>query len=189
MAEIQDLLEGYKKFYQKYFVKEDIYKNLATIQAPKSLVICCSDSRVDPAILLNCKPGEIFVVRNIGNLVPPYTPANDELHGVSAAIEYAITHLKVKNIIIIGHSNCGGIKALLALDSNSPKNFINNWVNIARNAKENNDLEKTCNNSINISINNLKTFPIIKEKLENKELEIHGWKFSLETGKLDIIEK
>lgn len=115
MSQIKELLSGYGQFYQKYFVEDPkTYEDLVKYgQSPKTLVIACSDSRVDPSIVLNTKPGDIFVIRNVANLVPPFESDFVNCHGTTAAIEYAVNHLKVKDIIVFGHSSCGGIKALV----------------------------------------------------------------------------
>ena len=118
MAEVKKLIEGYKNFYKQYFVtnKNHIFENLETSQTPKTLIISCCDSRVDPAILTQADPGDIFVVRNVANIVPQYEPNWDSNHGTSAAIEFAVNYLKVKHIVVMGHTNCGGIKALVNHD-------------------------------------------------------------------------
>ena len=132
--EIEELLAGYAKFLEQ---DGELFKKLAKGQAPKTMVIACSDSRVDPVTIFGVQPGEIFVVRNVAALVPPYVENYDRHHGTSAAIEFAVRHLKVSKIIVMGHSECGGIKYLL----NPPKkesyeSFIGPWVNIAKEAKE-----------------------------------------------------
>lgn len=197
MAKIATLLEGYQNFYQKYFVDSpEIYEHLVNEgQSPRTLVIACSDSRVDPSILLGTKPGDIFVIRNVANLVPPYEDDKSLCHGTSAAIEYAVNHLNVENIIVLGHSDCGGIKALVEGSENS-HTFLNTWLDIARcnemdNIKNAHDHKKTCElcekESIRISVNNLMTFPFINEKVSARVLDIHGWYFNLKSGSLEII--
>ncbi|PCI38154.1 MAG: carbonic anhydrase [Thiotrichales bacterium] len=196
MSNIEDLTEGYRKFYKKYFVSDDkLYRELAKGQAPKTLVIACSDSRVDPAIIMNAKPGDIFSIRNVANLVPPYKSNDPGLHGVSAALEFGVCILKVENIVILGHSNCAGIKALLGGNNIEQTDFIHNWVEIALTAKNKvvsnstQDTEQTLQHnceqeSILLSLNNLMTFPWIKEKVATGELTLHGWYFSLHNGQL-----
>lgn len=197
MAKIPKLIEGYREFYDTYFVKQpDVYKTLLKNgQSPKTLVIACSDSRVDPAILLNARPGDIFVIRNVANLVPPYEQDKHTLHGTSAAIEFAVEYLNIESILIIGHEDCGGIKALLN-DHKCPREFIDDWLEIIQFAKDKTRLsEKTHESScetcakeaIRISLKNLETFPFIKRKIEQGKLELHGWYFSLESGKIEII--
>lgn len=197
MVKISTLIEGYRRFYKSYFVKQPaVYQELLENgQSPQTLVIACSDSRVDPAIILDTKPGDIFVIRNVANLVPPYDPHTGGHHGISAAIEYAVVHLKVKNILVMGHTDCGGINTLMAQGEHE-HTFIDDWLEIAIQAKKTalNDIENPehicdacAKESIRISLNNLATFPFIKERLEAEELELQGWYFRLETGQLDIV--
>ena len=157
-------------------------------------MIACSDSRVDPAILTSAGPGEIFVVRNVANLVPPYeSPVG--FHGVSSAIEFAVTNLLVKNIVILGHRQCGGIRVLMTENRPQPNSFIGQWMLIAKAAKEKvlhahsgDDSEtqiKHCElESIKISIANLKTFPFVQEAIEQRGLSIVGAYFDLELGQM-----
>lgn len=195
-AVIQKLLEGFKTFQSNYFEKDvHLYTRLKEGQRPKVLVIACSDSRVDPALLTSSDPGDMFVVRNIANLVPPYQP-DEQHHGVSAALEYAVNRLGVKHIIIMGHSDCGGINALMARDKLSPKSeFIDPWLDVAEpakvyvqsileNAPESTQLRACEEASIILSMENLFSFPWIKERVEKRELFIHGWYFHLASGHL-----
>jgi carbonic anhydrase len=148
---------------------------------------------VDPAIIMDCKPGDLFVVRNVANLVPPYEQGGG-LHGVSAALEFGVRALKVKHIIVLGHQYCGGIRALVdgfvAIDGSE---FIQPWVNMAHAAREkvlgtmaaSSKQDQLCaceKESILISLNNLLTFPWIRSAVENGELRLHGWHFNIEKG-------
>ncbi len=198
MADVKKLLQGFDNFYQKYFVENpETYKNLVLEgQSPKTLVIACSDSRVDPSILMNADPGDIFVIRNVANLVPPFDDDMSHCHGTSAAIEYAVRHLKVQNIVILGHSHCGGIKTLVE-EHNHYHNFIDTWLEIAETKTINqickdNDTETACRlcekEAIKISLNNLMTFPFVAEAVQQDKLKIHGWYFDLWSGNLDIIK-
>ena len=138
MAEIEVLLEGYKRFYARNSqAGGSFFQNLATNGQPtKTLVIACSDSRVDPSIITDSSPGDIFVIRNVANIVPPYQENYDSYHGTSAAIEFALNNLKVKNIIIMGHSRCAGIHALLySTIAPGKNNYIQAWVNIVEQAR------------------------------------------------------
>lgn len=194
MLDLRKLKKGYKRFYKKFFVKEQhLFYDLKTTQNPKTLVISCCDSRVDPAIVMNTDPGEIFVVRNIANLVPQYCPDNEN-HGTSAAIEFAVKYLKVNNIIIMGHSNCGGICKLLTTDEKDidKTDFLDRWIFIAKKAKEitpsHLPLDKQryiCEKaSIKISLENLLTFPFVKEAVDSGQLNLYGWYFKVNTGSL-----
>ena len=196
MTKIDDMFNGHKEFYKKYFIDSpEIYKDLyENGQFPKTLIIACSDSRVDPATIFNTKPGEIFVVRNVANLVPPYEEDCSTCHGTSAAIEYAVNHLEVENIIVLGHSDCGGIKTIL--NKHAPDtNFINHWLDIAKDIiPHHKNVDKkyctTCEKeAIKISISNLATFPFIKARIENKKIELHGLHFCLKSGSLEKVCK
>ncbi|WP_374076196.1 carbonic anhydrase [Bdellovibrio bacteriovorus] len=195
--EVKKLVDGFHKFQNKYFVKDtDLYENLNTGgQAPKTLMIGCSDSRVDPALLTQAKPGDIFVIRNVANLVPPYEVGGG-FHGVSSAVEFAVKNLKVENIIVLGHEQCGGINALLTgTHDNTKPSFISSWVRIAAeakievlkempNASLKDQLNSCAKKAILISIENLMSFPFIQERMKSHELKIYGWFFDLEAGKL-----
>ncbi|MFI3241074.1 MAG: carbonic anhydrase [Alphaproteobacteria bacterium] len=193
MVKISRLIEGHKEFHQKYFVEQpDVYKKLLEDgQSPKTLVISCSDSRADPSIILNTEPGDIFVIRNVANIVPPYEDENIGYHSTSAAIEYAVLHLKIENIVVLGHSDCGGIKSLIK-DQENDHTFIDNWLYIVEDAKKeaikhNGNFSDVCHicekEAIKKSIKNLREFPFIKEN----NVELHGWYFNLQTGSLENI--
>ncbi len=193
------LLEGYQNFREKYVHgDQSIMQNLSYHgQQPQTMVVACCDSRVDPALILQCNPGDLFVVRNVANIVPPYE--KDEMHhGTSAALEFGIRFLKVKNLILLAHSQCGGIQALLNnntdanSNSNSNKNdFINNWVSIIKT----NNIHQYADNhehqvdeyaklALSQSYQNCLTFPWIREKIEEKELLIHLWFFDIKMGQI-----
>lgn len=197
MAEVKSLLDGYRRFYNRHFLRSDpLFNQLATRgQAPKTLVIACSDSRVDPAIVLDADPGDIFVVRNVANLVPPYE-TNSGHHGTSAAIEFAVRNLNVKHVIVFGHSACAGIGALLhGAPQEGEDSFIGRWVNIAHEAKDytlrvcghadHPDARRLCEEqAILTSLQNLMTFPWLNARVETGDLKLHGWHFELTTGTL-----
>lgn len=173
-------------------------------QAPATLIIACSDSRVDTGVLLQAHPGELFTVRNVANLVPPYRPGAS-LPGTGAAIEYAVRDLKVDHIIVLGHAQCGGIKAMLATAGGQPpeRDFIGDWVSMALDATElyvhgdepgqrkKVSLDLLKGNSglveraaVTGSLHNLMTYPWLKERVDAGTLALHGWWFDLETGDL-----
>jgi len=195
MQDIARFLSGFKTFQRHYFCAENEYfARLRERQNPRALVVACSDSRVDPALLMGCEPGDIFVVRNVANLVPPYA-AGSGLHGVSAALEYGVKHLVVEHIIVLGHSSCGGIGALAQSEGGELGEFIGPWVGIAREAvleiqeefrdKPEAVRQRGCEMAaILVSIGNLLTFPWIRERIEAKALYIHGWYFDMATGEL-----
>lgn len=198
MAEVKALIEGYRKFYARYYASGDpLYRDLAQHgQSPKTLIIACSDSRVDPSIITESGPGDIFVVRNVANLVPPYAPDVTTLHGVSAALEFAVRILQVKHIVILGHSNCAGIGALMEPGKTDNTDFIGMWVNIAAKAREKTlaecrpdesprEIQHRCEKeSILLSLSNLTGFPWVREKVEAGTLKLHGWYFSMDQGHL-----
>lgn len=195
--EILRLIAGFKKFRDKYFANEHpLYPKLTTAgQEPKTLIIGCSDSRVDPALISSASPGELFIVRNVANLVPPFEVGGGR-HGVSAAIEFAVVNLKVENIIVLGHRQCGGIRALMLNNQASePNGFVEQWMRIAENAKirvlekhAGEDDESLCRHgeleSIVTSLENLRTFPFVKTAIEERGLHLMGIYFDLELGQL-----
>lgn len=191
---IKDLILGYKEFQVSYFNENNsLYQKLSTDgQNPKAMVIACSDSRVDPAVVLNCQPGDLFVVRNVANLVPPYEEDNT-YHGTSAALEFAICGLSVEHIIVFGHTQCGGIRSMIENPCVHQKSFLTKWMQLAKPAHhiiEDNYTELPNDQKINIcsqyaiinSIKNLKTFPWIEERVKQNLLSIHGWVFDIKTG-------
>ena len=197
MADIGTFVKGFGKFQEKYFAGDgSIFDRLRQGQNPSTLVISCCDSRTDPGMLTGANPGDIFVVRNVANLVPPYR--NDaEMPGIRADIEFAIKGLNVSNIIILGHSGCGGIRALMDGEGITESNFefIGRWVTIAREARERVLLEladepdavksRACEHwSIELSLRNLMTFPWIRERVEAGTLMLHGWYFDMNAGEL-----
>jgi len=195
MKDIARFLSGFRQFQKTYFCSDnDFYGNLKNSQNPKVLVIACSDSRVDPAILLGCEPGDMFVVRNVANLVPPYE-TNPGHHGVSAALEYAVKVLKVEHVIVLGHSCCGGIQALMAPGRDGLGEFIAPWVSIADQAlgevarelpgKPQDLRQRACEQAaVLVSLENLLTFPWIWEKVMTGKLYLHGWYFDMGKGEL-----
>ncbi len=196
MQDIKNLIKGFKRFQKNYFKSDDaLFEQLRQCQKPKVLLVGCSDSRVDPAILTDCQPGDLFIIRNVANLIPPYEP-DARYHGVSSGIEYAVRFLQVEHVIVMGHSHCGGIEALLRSTAESPVGeFIDHWVDIARPAKEKvlqelaskpfDKQARACEQaSIMISLENLLTFPWLAERVEAEQLALHGWYFDLDAGQM-----
>lgn len=195
MEDIARLIAGFRRFQNNYFRGDtELFDELKQGQQPGTLVIACSDSRVDPAILLDCAPGELFVVRNVANLVPPYEP-DAGYHGVSAALEYAVRFLKVSHVIVLGHSQCGGIDGLLKGAADVSGEFVARWVGIAEPArrevlqrlagKSPEVRRRACEQAaLLLSLDNLLTFPWVRERAELGELLLHGWYFDLERGEL-----
>lgn len=197
MDTIERLISGYKDFFQQYFAGNDpTYKTLAEGQSPKALIIACSDSRVDPSVITRSTPGEIFVIRNVANLVPPYQPFDKAYHGTSAAIEFAVRNLNVRHIVLLGHSRCAGIRALIqGHESGGEYSFIDPWMDIAKDAKEVvyrehghrsiDEQARICEEeALKISLQNLLTFPYVVDKVEKGELRLHAWHFDVVSGAL-----
>ncbi|MDR6788558.1 carbonic anhydrase [Sphingomonas sp. BE138] len=202
MRKFHDLIEGYYRFRGNEWIEErDSWSKLAEGQSPRVMVIACSDSRVDPATIFGTVPGEVFVVRNVANLVPPFDPSGG-LHGVSAAVEFAVTVLKVDEILVLGHGQCGGVKASLsgALRDAKPGEggFVAEWIKLLDDAREKviaeygdgpegqTALERE---GVKVSIENLKTFPFVKARLDDGSLKIHGAVFAIKDGKLNVLQE
>ena len=196
MADVTKFLTGIENFQQQHFGENsELASTLVNGQKPQALLIGCCDSRVDPALVTDSSQGDLFILRNIANLVPPYLK-NDDYHGVSSSIEYAVCHLEVSDIIVFGHSNCGGIEALM--ESAQGKNageFIGKWVNIAASARDKVLQEmpdetpekqtRACEKeAILVSLRNLMTFPWVKERVAKGQLSLHGWYYNMGTGQL-----
>jgi carbonic anhydrase len=163
-------------------------------QTPKALVVACCDSRVDPALVLDCAPGDLFVVRNVANLIPP-AENQGHYHGTSAALEFGVRNLGVQHIIVLGHAQCGGIHALLEGSVDKDESFIAEWMGIAEAARVQIEKEfagassevrhRACEQqAILVSLNNLGTFPWIRERVEQGKLALHGLYFDIERGEL-----
>ncbi len=192
-----DLMDGYFNFRSGNFLEEKKrYEALAEAgQKPKTMVIACCDSRSAPETIFNAHPGEMFVVRNVANLVPPYGP-DDGFHSTSAALEFAVQALKVENIIVMGHGRCGGIAAALntEMEPLSPGDFIGKWLELLRPSAKafgNNDLmtqaeRQTAMEHISIrhSIENLRTFPCVSILEGKGRLTLHGAWFDISLGEL-----
>ncbi|SFJ05652.1 carbonic anhydrase [Bosea sp. OK403] len=196
------LTEGYRAFLDDRFDREKSrYEELADSgQTPKIMLIGCCDSRVSPEIIFDARPGEMFVARNVANLVPPFSP-DDQLHGTSAALEYAVQALKVEHIVVLGHGRCGGIRAF-ADDTQgplSPGDFIGRWITLigpaaqrtggrGRNESFEDYVERLSLASIQQSLINLRTFPCV-QILEGKgRLQLHGAYFAVATGVLMLLD-
>ncbi len=194
------LTKGYQDFRAGRFAEEsERYRRLAAEgQTPESLVIACCDSRAAPETIFNALPGEIFVVRNVANIVPPYRP-DGEYHSTSAALEFAVQSLKVKHVVVLGHGRCGGIKAALdpSVEPLSPGDFIGKWMELLAPAAEaiatnewltgserQTALERI---SIRFSIENLRTFPCISILEQKGKLKLHGAWFDISSGELWVM--
>jgi len=199
---LDDLIKGNQKFKNVHFPKlEEKYgKLIENGQNPQILFIGCSDSRVVPDLIVNSKPGDMFILRNMGNFVPPFTDDND-YHGSSSAIEYAVSVLGVKDIIVCGHSHCGAISSLYKDLSNEPDlQLVRKWLTLGQKAKEyttlalghnaskENLLRTTEKISIKHQLENLLTYPAVNKKVHNGELDIHGWYYKIEDGSIEVYD-
>ena len=192
------LVNGYRAFLAGGLrAEQDRYRALARSgQSPEVMVIGCCDSRCSPEVIFNARPGELFVVRNIANLVPPYAP-DAQAHGVSAALEFGVMALKVKHIVVLGHAQCGGIKAF-AEDAEplTPGDFIGNWMKLitpaakklgprgSRPMDEYLTLLEQAN--VVLSLDNLMTFPRLRTMVERGDIRLHGAYFGVATGQLSV---
>jgi carbonic anhydrase len=198
MPEFRSLLEGYHRFRAgNYLVQKQRWEELAGGQEPPVMVIGCCDSRVDPGIIFDTVPGQVFVLRNVANLVPPYEPDGGH-HGASAAIEFAVTGLQVRHIVVLGHGACGGIAAALAGgDQGAPgPSFIDKWVSIVAEARERvlaggvDDPQRALElEAVKVSLGNLRTFPWVREREANGGLKLHGAYFAIAEGVLHVLDE
>ena len=190
---MDQLIDGYRRFRAgTWRAERSRFEELSrTGQQPRALVIACSDSRTDPQMVFNATPGELFVIRNVANLVPPYGP-DDRPHGVSSAVEFAVRTLRVRDLVVMGHAMCGGIKALL--DGTPPElsDFVGQWVRIAEPARQRamavapERRHDFCEHeSVRLSLDNLMTFPWIKDAVEAGSLTLHGCFFGIRSGILE----
>ena len=195
------LIDGYAAFLGgRYRAEQERYRVLAEMgQKPRTMVIGCCDSRVSPEVIFDAGPGELFVVRNVANLVPPYAP-NDDYHGTSAALEFAVMALRVEHIVVLGHGQCGGVRAYAENERDpymrplSPGDFIGKWIRLIQPAYERlgppapGDLtdyvETLAHESVRQSLENLRTFPCVRTLEERGMLALHGAFFSVMDGRL-----
>lgn len=189
---MQRLIEGFHRFRQGYYAdRRELYERLAVEgQRPRTMVIACADSRVDPQLLFQAAPGELFVLRNVANLVPPYRP-DAGYHGASAALEFAVKELQVRDIVVLGHAHCGGVASLLAGPAATPSDFIGPWMSIAASAgalaaaaAESEAARIGEHETVRISVRNLLTFPWIRDRVASDALRVYGCWFDLGTGEL-----
>lgn len=192
MKTIDDMIDGYRRFRSGVYAEQvELYQTLSQGQDPDIMLIGCADSRAEPSDIFNAAPGQMFVVRNVANLVPPYQP-NGGLHGVSAALEFAVNILKVKIIVVMGHGGCGGITASLTKnDSPLIGEFVAPWVKLLDEARDRVLESQPVNpqfalelEGIETSIQNLMTFPFVRDKVEAGTLELHGAWFAIRHGDL-----
>lgn len=181
------ILQGYQVFRAKYAHGD--FAGLQLLhdgQQPEVMVVACCDSRVDPAVILQCNPGDLFAVRNVANIVPPYEK-DESYHGTSAALEFGICGLNVKHLILLGHSRCGGIQKLLQIRDSGvidKNDFIDNWVSIINLPKDEPDVDCCAQLALKQSRDNCMTFPWIAERVNQDTLIIHLWFFDIKMGQI-----
>ena len=203
MADFNALLEGYRRFRERgWKAQRERWAELTEGQSPKVMVIACSDSRVDPAQIFDARPGEMFVVRNVGALVPPFEPDSAH-HGVSAALEFAVTQLQVEELVVMGHGMCGGCAAALTGQfdkaGHGAGHFIAQWIGMLAPARERirkkyahlgraafQEMELE---AVRISLRNLRTFPWILEREASGALKLHGAYFAIADGVLNLCDE
>jgi carbonic anhydrase len=200
MTDFSDMIKGYGRFREQGWVEQrERWQELSKGQSPKVMVIACSDSRVDPMQIFDVAPGEIFVVRNVANLVPPYETTKGH-HGVSAAIEFAVTQLEVPEVLVLGHASCGGCAAALSGGfqhaDHGAGGFIADWVGLLDDARDR--VKKKFGDSpdakremeheaVRVSIANLRTFPFIARREAAGTLKLRGAYFAIADGLLHVM--
>ena len=191
------LIEGYRRFRAETWPAErKRYETLARAgQRPATMVIACADSRVDPQTVFGAAPGELFVVRNVAGLVPPYQP-DAGYHGTSAALEFGVRVLKVSQLVVLGHAQCGGVQAMVEGAPAEAQDFVASWMGLARSALDpelpqqgsRSILERYEFEVVRLSLKNLRTFPWITAAIDEGRLAMHGFSFGIETGVLSRLE-
>ncbi len=201
--ELAGLIEGYRRFREHgWYPRRERWAALSESQQPQIMIIACSDSRVDPAQIFDVDPGEIFVVRNVAAMVPPYetTPG---LHGVSAALEFAVQVLKVKEVVVLAHGMCGGCKAALTQELHGAEpgqgGFIANWISLLDEAREpvaekygtkGREAERAMEQaSVKVTLDNLRSFPCVQQKEASGKLRLRGAFFAISDGVLHLLDE
>lgn len=194
---LKDLISGYKRFRANGWPeRRRVFETLAERgQTPKALVVGCVDSRVDPAMIFDTAPGEILIIRNVANLVPPYAP-DKTYHGTSAALEFGVCVLNIPNLVVLGHGMCGGVQALLHGAPETAQDFVGPWMAMAEPAKlkslhcETPEAQQKCceHEVIKVSLDNLMTFPWIAQRVAAGKLKLHGAWYAIHSGELMIMQ-
>ncbi|MDB5490670.1 MAG: carbonic anhydrase family protein [Micavibrio sp.] len=194
---MDDLIAGYKRFRERGWPeRRKIFEELSEKgQSPTAMVIGCIDSRVDPAMIFDVAPGEIMIVRNVANLVPPYEP-DTAYHGTSAALEFGVRVMGITDIIVLGHGMCGGVQALLKGAPANARDFVAPWMSMASSARERSmhlpteeERQSCCEQEvIKVSIANIMTFPWVAERVATGALNVHGAWFAIHSGILMILQ-
>ncbi|MGE0596646.1 MAG: carbonic anhydrase [Hyphomonadaceae bacterium] len=192
---MEHLLDGYRRYRgERWPQLRALHQKLAQGQRPRVLVIACCDSRVDPATIFDADPGELFVIRNVANLAPPFELGGG-YHGTSAAIEFAVTGLKVETILVLGHAQCGGVAAALAREEgDEPSTFLDHWVGLLDPAKERiahvqHDQQSALEyESIKVTLENLTSFPFIAKRVADGRLKLRGARYGVADGLLELYD-
>jgi carbonic anhydrase len=188
------LIDGYRRFRARHWdSREALYRSLDDGQKPPVCVISCCDSRVDPVTIFDAEPGQLFVIRNVANLVPPFR-TGDGLQGTSTAIEFAVRYLKVRQMMVLGHARCGGVAAALDGRPVSDAMFLGNWVSLLDAAKARigsaEDIQAAVEYaSVRVSLERLATFPFVAEAVAAGALELSGALFSIFDGQLEVLDR
>jgi carbonic anhydrase len=197
MPEFRTLLDGYQRFRSgTYAEQKERFDALVEGQHPPVMIISCCDSRVDPATVFDTVPGQVFALRNVANLVPPFDERGG-LHGASAAIEFGVLGLEVRHIVVLGHARCGGIKAALSGSQlEGSGGFVDAWMTIIGAARSKVLLERPADpqgtlerEAIKVGLSNLRTFPYIAEREADGRIKLHGALFSIEAGELLVLDE
>ena len=203
MSYLSQLIEGYRRFREQDWEHErERWSELAEGQSPQVMILSCADSRVDPAQIFDARPGEMFVARNIAALAPPYETSSG-FHGVSAALEFAVTQLNVAEILVMGHGLCGGCAAALTGQfdgtTSGEGHFIADWVRMLDEARDrvlarHSELDRDAfqdmeREAVKVSLANLRTFPWIAERERHSRLKLHGAHFSIAEGRLYVLDE
>ncbi len=201
MTDLADMVQGYRRFRDKGWTEQrERWSQLSQGQDPKVMVIACSDSRVDPMQIFDVAPGEIFTVRNVANLVPPFETSKG-YHGVSAAVEFAVTQLEVPEVVVMGHASCGGCAAALSGGFKDSKpgegGFISDWVGLLDDARDKVKAEfgdgadakrELEHEAVRVSIANLRTFPFVADREAAGTLKLRGAYFAIADGQLHVMD-
>lgn len=182
----EKIVQGYQLFRKKYALGDNsVMQYLSNYgQQPQVMVVSCCDARVDPALIMQCDPGDLFVVRNVANIIPPYEK-DEAHHGTSAALEFGICFLKIQHLVLLGHSQCGGIQVLLDHQDTHHNDFITNWVSLIKTQPAHlHSVDDYAKLALNQSLRNCLTFPWLKDKVMQDQLTIHQWFFDVKKGQI-----
>jgi carbonic anhydrase len=203
MSQLEEMILGYRRFRETGWTRErERWSELAERQSPKTMVLACSDSRTDPSLIFDAKPGQMFVVRNVANLAPPFETSHG-YHGVSAALEFAVTQLEVQELLVLGHGSCGGCAAALTGQfddaDHGEGHFIATWVDMLKDARtavraQHDALDDAAflameHEAVKVSLANLRTFPWVIERERDGRLTLHGGHFSISEGRLYLLDE